>query len=709
MRWGVQSNEQTTATAVAGPSVRLFLRGRFLRLFLIGLICSLWFGGVVYRLWDLQVVQSDSFSSRAERQQQGTIRIRATRGRIFDRHGAELALSSPVQSIGVFPKQVENAQESAKDLSRFLDEPVSEIKNKLTAERFQWLRRLADPDLSDRLHDVGFNFLHFEEESKRYYPKGTLAAHLLGFVNIDHKGLAGLELLYGEELAGRDGERVVHHDVSRKSYDSTVAVPPVPGKSLYLTVDERIQSIVEKRLELAIQETGARKGSVVVMDPNGGDILAMASWPTFDPNKRALNGADWNYAIRERYEPGSTFKIVTVAAALESGITTPDEIIDCENGSILIGRRRVRDHKAYDKLSVTDVLANSSNVGVIKLGLRLGAPQLREFVTNTFHFGETTGIELPQEDGGTVHPLRYWRDGSVASISMGHELTVTPLQMVQAMSIIANGGYLVRPRLVAAIDSYGEKQTLARPEREQVLSATTAAQMRAMLERTIASGTGRLAQTPGYRAGGKTGTAQMVDPETGRYSHDEYMASFLGMAPINDPKIVMLVVLEAPQGEYYGGQVAAPVFRDVAAQALRMLDVPPDQPVLPAIRKSTVPAELLADFVDMPTDEPVRLPAAADGSILVAGSWPAPNEIYAERTENSPPVRLRVTGLIAPDLHGLTLREVFARASSLGLAVDPVGTGVVVKQTPAAGTPMEEGGLLKLELGRLIAGAVAAR
>lgn len=709
MRWGVQSNEHTTATVVAGPSVRLFLRGRFVRLFLIGLICSLWFGGVIYRLWDLQVVQSDSFASRAERQQQGTIRIRATRGRIYDRQGAELALSSPVQSIGVFPKQVENAQESARDLADFLDEPVSQIEHKLSAERFQWLRRLADPDLSDRLHDVGFNYLHFEEESKRYYPKGTLAAHLLGFVNIDHEGLAGLELLYGNELAGRDGERVVHHDVSRKSYDSTVAVPPIAGRNLYLTVDERIQSVAEKRLELAIHETGARKGSVVVMDPSSGDVLAMASWPTFDPNQRALDGADWNYAIRERYEPGSTFKIVTVAAALETGITTPEEMIDCENGSILIGRRRVRDHKAYDMLSVTDVLANSSNVGVIKLGLRLGAPRLREFVTETFHFGETTGIELPQEDSGTVHPLRYWRDGSVASISMGHELTVTPLQMVQAMSVIANGGYLVRPRLVDAIDSYGEKQTLDRPEREQVLSATTAAQMRAMLERTIISGTGRLAQTPGYRAGGKTGTAQMVDPETHRYSHDEYMASFLGMAPINDPKIVMLVVLEAPQGEYYGGQVAAPVFRDVAAQALRLLDVPPDQPVLPAIRKSTVPPELLADFVEMPTDEPARLPAAADGSILVARSLPASNEIHTERTENAAPVRLRVTGLVAPDLNGLTLREVFAKTSRLGLSVDPVGAGVVVKQTPAAGTPMEEGGLLKLELGRLIAGAVDAR
>jgi cell division protein FtsI (penicillin-binding protein 3) len=709
MRWGVQSEEQPAATAATKPSVRLFLRGRFVRLSLIGLVCSLWFGGVMYRLWDLQVRQSDSFSSRAERQQQGTIRIHATRGRIYDRQGAELALSSPVQSIGVFPKQVEDAKESAKDLARFLDEPVQDIERTLSAERFQWLRRLADPKLSERLQNVGFNFLHFEEETKRYYPKGSLAAHLLGFVNIDHKGLAGLELLYSAQLAGRDGERVVHHDVQRKSYDSTIAVPPVPGKNLYLTIDERIQSVAEKRLEAAIHETGARKGSVIVMDPNHGDILAMASWPTFDPNQRALNGADWNYAIRERYEPGSTFKIVTVAAALESGITTPDEVIDCENGSILIGRRRVRDHKAYDLLTVSDVLANSSNVGVIKLGLRLGAPRLREFVTNTFHFGESTGIELPQEDHGTVHPLRFWRDGSVASISMGHELTVTPLQMVQAMSIIANGGYLVRPRIVDAIDSYGEKQPLERPAREQVLSATTAAQMRAMLERTILSGTGRLAHTPGYRAGGKTGTAQMVDQETGRYSHDEYMASFLGMAPINDPKVVILVVLEAPQGEYYGGQVAAPVFREVAAQALRLLDVPPDQPVLPAPRRSTVPAELLADFVEMPTDEPARLTAAADGSILVSRSVSAQLPAEASVSGDTTAVRLRVTGLTAPDLHGMTLRQVFAKTSSLGLTVDPVGAGVVVKQSPPAGTPMEEGGLLQLELGRLIAGAVSAR
>lgn len=709
MRWGFQSDEQAAATAAARPSVRLFLQGRFGRLFLIGVVCSLWFGGVVYRLWDLQVRQSEVLAVRAERQQQGTIRMRAIRGRIFDRHGTELALSSPVHSIGVFPKQVEDAEESAKDLARFLNEPVEIIEKKLRAERFQWLRRLADPELSERLKNLGFTFLHYEEEIKRYYPKGSLAAHLLGFVNIDHKGLAGLELLYGEELTGRDGERVVHHDVQHKSYESTIVVPPIPGKNLYLTIDERIQSGVEKRLEIAIRETGARKGSVIVMDPSRGDILAMASWPTFDPNDRAVNGADWNYAIRETYEPGSTFKVVTVAAALEAGITTPDELIDCENGSILIGRRRVRDHKAYDQLTVADVLANSSNVGAIKLGLRLGAARLRESVTETFHFGEVTGIELPLENKGTVHPLRYWRDGSVASISMGHELTVTPLQMVQAMSIIANGGYLVRPRIVDGIDFRGERQTLERPARERVLSATTAAQMRAMLERTIAGGTGRLAQMPGYRAGGKTGTAQMVDKETGRYSHEEYMASFLGMAPINDPRVVILVVLEAPQGQYYGGQVAAPVFRDVAAQALRLLDVPPDQPVLPTPRKSTIPADLLADFVDMAPEEPMRLPSAADGSILVARSMPSRETVEPEGVDEAAPVRLRITDLTAPDLHGLTLREAFAETSSLRLVLDSEGTGVVVRQTPPAGTPMEEGGLLRLELGRLLAGAVRAR
>ncbi len=707
MRWGVQSEEHNAATAAKKPSVRFFLRSRFVRLFFIGAVGTLWFGGVVFRLWDLQVRQNDSFASRAERQQQGEFAIRAPRGKIFDRHGVELALSTPAASIGVIPKRVSNPELMATMLAPILEEPVSAIEEKLTAKKFQWLRRLADPGVTQRLRDLDMPALQFEQESKRYYPKGSLAAHLLGFVNIDHQGRAGLELLYGDQLAGKDGESIVQVDALQQSYKTTIAEPPVPGESLYLTIDETIQSIAEKRLAQAIKETGARKGTVIVSDPSTGDVLAMASWPPFDPNTR--EGSDWNYGIRERYEPGSTFKIVTVSAALEAGITTPDEMIDCGHGSILVGRRRIHDHKAYDTLSVADVLANSSNVGAIRLGLRLGAPRFRAFVTEAFHFGEPTGIELPREDGGVVHPLSSWRDGSVASVSMGHELTVTPLQMVRAMSVIANGGYLVRPRLVDAIGSEGNKRVLERPAREQVLSATTAAQMRAMLERTIDNGTGRLAQAPGYRTGGKTGTAQLIDKETGRYSHKEYVASFLGLAPINDPKIVVLVVLENPQGEYYGGQVAAPVFRDVTAQALRLLNVQPDQPVRPTPRKKSIPADMLADFVEMAPEDTGRLPAAADGSILVARSAPPPSNEALVTPQAAAPKALRLTDLTAPDLKGLTLREALAKASSLGLQVDSQGAGVVVRQSPAAGTPMEEGGQIRLEMGRLVAGAGSGR
>lgn len=704
MRWGVQSEERTAATAAKKPSVRFFLRNRHVRLLFMGAVGTLWFGAVAYRLWDLQVIQNDSFASRAERQQQGEFTIRAPRGKIFDRHGVELALSTPAASIGVAPKLVSNPELMATMLAPILEEPASAIERKLTAQKFQWLRRLADPGVTQRLRDLDLPALQFEQESKRYYPKGTLAAHILGFVDIDHKGLAGLEMLYGEELAGKDGEKITQVDALQQSYKTTIAEAPVPGSSLYLTIDETIQSIAEKRLAEGIKETKARKGTVIVADPSTGDVLAMASWPTFDPNQRAIDGADWNYGIRERYEPGSTFKIVTVAAALELGITTPDELIDCGNGSILVGRRRIRDHKAYDILSVADVLANSSNVGVIRLGLRLGAPKFHEFVTEAFHFGEPTGIELPLEDGGVVHPLRYWRDGSVASISMGHELTVTPLQMVRAMSVIANGGYLVRPRLVDAIDVDGEKKLLARPAREQVLSATTAAQMRAMLERTIDNGTGRLAQAPGYRVGGKTGTAQMIDKETGRYSHAEYVASFLGLAPINDPRVVVLVVLEAPKGEYYGGQVAAPIFRDVTAQALRLLDVQPDQAVRPSPKRKSIPADMLADFVEMTPEDARTLPSAADGSILVARSAPAPSDDLPLPAQTGARKALRVTDLTSPDLAGLTLRQAVAKASSLGLQVESQGAGVVVRQSPAAGTPMEEGAALRLELGRLVAG-----
>ncbi len=710
MQRGVQGEPTAAARAVGGAGVRSFFSSRGFRLIVAGLACSLWLGGVIYRLWDLQVRQAEVLVGRAQRQHQGEITMRATRGAILDRHGVELALSTPVESVGVFPKKVSDPEWLASILANVLGERPADVAEKLTGERFQWLRRQADPGVSERLKELNIKALHFEKESRRYYPKGTLAAHVLGFVGVDHEGLGGLELQYQDALSGRDGLRLVHYDALRQSYDTSIVEAPIPGAALQLTLDEGIQGLAEESLEKAIHETRARAGAIVVMDPQNGDVLALANWPTFDPNKRPSGDEQRDYAISALYEPGSTFKIVTVSAALEEGLTTPDELIDCQHGTIYIGRRRIRDHKAYDLLTVSDVLAHSSNVGAIKLGLRLGATNMHRYVRDVFHFGEPTGIELPGEAEGMVHPIKHWRDGSVASVSMGHEITVTPLQMAQAVSIVANGGMLVRPRLVdAVVDPSGRKRLLARPEPKRVLSAETAARLRAMMERTVSEGTGRLAITPGYRVGGKTGTAQMIDPDTHAYSHQEYMASFAGFAPVNNPSLTALIVLEAPHGAYYGGQVAAPVFRQVASQALRLRDVPEDLPTGGPRPVEDLPAALLADLADYARDPlPPAIPRGADGAILVAGasgrsSDGGEEKIDHPKSERGGKVNLRFTGLETPDLRGATLREALTEASRLGLRVETTGQGVVVRQRPTPGAPVEKGGLIRLELGRMVA------
>ncbi len=301
---GIPTEPIAGARASGGAAVRTFFSRRTLRLVVAGLACSLWLVGVVYRLWDLQVRQAEILAGRAQRQHQGQIAMRATRGAILDRNGVELALSTPVDSVGVFPKKINDPEWLASILAKVLGESETAVAKKLGGERFQWLRRQADPGVSERLKELNLKALHFEKESRRYYPKGSLAAHVLGFVDVDHKGLGGLELQYQDALTGRDGQRLVHYDALRQRYETSIVEPPIPGASLQLTLDESIQGLVEESLEKAIHETKARAGSIVVMDPQNGDVLALANWPTFDPNKRPTGEEQRNYAVAALYEPG---------------------------------------------------------------------------------------------------------------------------------------------------------------------------------------------------------------------------------------------------------------------------------------------------------------------------------------------------------------------------------------------------------------------
>ena len=684
-------------------------RRRLLRIYLFGLAASLWFGLVVVRLWDFQVRQADRLTAKAVNQQEGEVDIRADRGGIYDRTGAELALSTPVQSIGVFPKRIANPQVAVRMLADILQLDEAELSRKFAGRKFQWVKRLADPAEVERVRQLGLKALHYEEEGKRYYPKGAVAAQVLGAVGIDHDGQSGLEFYFDKQLRGADGVRLVQYDARRQHYKSQELRAPVRGDDLLLTLDLRIQSLAELELKRAVKNSVSRAGTIVLMQPKTGEIMAMANWPPFDPNRTARTQDDIekrrNFAVSHMIEPGSTFKIVTAAAAIEEGVAEPNDLFDCELGGINIGRRRIRDHKPFGMLSLADVLAKSSNVGIIKVGMRVGSGTMYRYVRR-FGFGRFTDITLPGETGGLVRPLTRWHSDSLASISMGQEVGVTALQMARLFSIIANDGYLVQPRIVQAVrDHRGVTTPFEHASKVRVLSSTTATTMRAMLERVVASGTGRLAQIPGYRVGGKTGTAQMINPETRSYKDGTYVASFCGFAPVNDPALVGVVVLDAPRGrEYYGGRISAPVFPRVVRQTLRYLDVAPSysQERKPD-RPPEIPDHLLADFVA--EDEAEVSAADADGHILVAAQG-APAGAAQADGGNSPAeekAAVRVADLTTPDFRGMSMREALKLAVRIGVALNADGHGLVRHQSPRPNTPLTRGAVVKVLLARAAA------
>ncbi len=706
--------------------------GPSLRLLLLGAGCALWLLAVCWRLFDLQVNSRERFVYMAQRQHVSAVEIRAERGGIYDRHGSDLALSSPVDSVAVFPGKVNDPEMLARVLAQVLDVDRDEIRAKLRRKGFQWIQRQVEPGRTERLKEfleqLKLQGVHFEKESRRYYPKGSVAAHVLGYVSVDHAGQGGLELRYEDLLTGAPGKRQVHYDALRNRYESRIVKASQPGGDLYLTLDERIQTLAEESLAAAIERTKAKAASIVIMDPANGDVLAMANWPTFNPNERPHGSADLgvrdNFAISRLYEPGSTFKTVTMAAALDLGLTHPEEVIDCQNGVIYVGRRRIRDHKRFGLLTVSQVIANSSNVGAIKIGFRLG-PQVFHDYVERFGFGRKTGIELPGEIVGLLRDWQVWREGSVASIAMGHEIGVTPLQVAQAASVIANGGKLVRARLVDSIrEPSGRIRRLEPAKPEQVIRPETAATLRAMMERTVREGSARPAQTPGYRVGGKTGTAQMIDTATKRYSTDRYIASFAGIAPINDPSLVAVVVIDSPVGAYYGGQVAAPVFPDFAAQALRFRDVPPTEPTKPSKQPQMVSPEMLADAAFPLPPAGSASSSTREGGVILVGAEPGPASSAAgpvfvasddedwEVSDAAPsqaPVKLRYTTLRAPDLQGMSVREAARRCAALGLRLQMHGAGVAVSQDPPAGAAIEPGDMVRIQFRRQIAEAVVRR
>src|SRR5580698_569901 len=502
------------------------------RLYLLAALLVLWCGGICLRLVYLQIFRYGSFEKRAIHERERTEELSARRGIIYDRAGRELAMSISVDSAFAVPTEIPDLAGTVSLISKITKTDPRETLAKCKASRtFCWVARKADAETADRIRAMNLRGIYFQKESRRFYPKRELAAQVLGYVGMDDEGLSGIERQYDDKLHGKPGRMLISVDAHRKWYGS-VEKQPEPGENVVLTVDEQIQYIAERELATAMAETHAISGTVIVQNPHTGEILALANQPTFNPNLTREITPDRlkNHAVSDVYEPGSTLKVVTISAALEEKLTRPDEVFDCQMGSIVINGMRIRDSRPHGLLPVWGILAESSDVGAIKIALRLGEDRFYKYI-RAFGFGQQTGIELPGETRGLTKPVSRWSKVSIAAISMGQEIGISPIQLAGLVSTFANDGVYVAPRILARKVDPGDaplpgmKSVAFHPgASRRVVSSYTAAEMRAMMQKVVLEGTGRKAILEGYTSAGKTGTAQKVDPATGAYSKTKYVA-----------------------------------------------------------------------------------------------------------------------------------------------------------------------------------------
>ncbi len=655
------------------------------RLRWVGGLFLLWALVIVWRLVQLQLLRHEEYARQARSQHIRAEPLPAPRGVITDRAGHILAMSRELESVYVDPRHVPAPDVAARLLAGVLDLDAQELEGRIEEARrrrrgFLWIKRRINNEQALRLRSLQNPWIRFHREVVREYPNGPLAAHLIGAVAFDQTGSVGLEYGLDQHLRGRDGMARVFTDASRRSVGIEEAVAPEPGLSLVLTVDQRIQFVAERELEAAARAENCDSASAVVMDPETGDLLALASYPGFDPNRPPRSSQEiaarfLNHAVSVPYEPGSVFKIVTVSAALEAAGISPQTVVNCGNGRITLYGRVVRDHHPYAALSVADVLAKSSNIGAIQLALKVGERRMFEYVRR-FGFGSKTGLPLPAESPGKLRSLADWHKTSLASIAMGHELSATTVQLARAVAVIANGGLLVEPRLILERRRPGaapEKVPARKPVR--VLQAETAFLMRRLMEGVVLHGTGSAARLEGYSVAGKTGTAQIYDPTVGKFTH-RYNATFAGFAPVTRPRVVVVVTLNGAR--QFGGVVAAPVFRKIAAEALRLMNVPMDLPAA----ASPLPSEpadandlAIADLSSPAAGEPETASAAMDlGRDALTPT--ASGEL--------------VSGPKTPDFRGKTMRAVLAEALAAGLPLEVSGRGLAREQFPAPGAPLPE-------------------
>ena len=664
-----------SAAFAAGPTPRE--RRTRLRLMLLALGVSLWAIVIGIRLVHLQVLGREFFEQQGARQSERTLNIDPRRGPILDRSGRPLAVSVDAESLYAVPQDVVDPAATAQALARAIGLDVAGRREVLArlqqkSKAFVWVQRKLDPGTARRVRELQLEGIGFLTEHRRYYPQRELAAHVLGFVSLDNEGMSGIEHASEKDIRGRAAKVVVHTDARRRPVAQTER-PSTDGAAVTLTIDERVQHIAERELDRSMAETQAQAGSVVVVEPFSGEVLAMAGRPGFNPNRyNAYPSSRWrNRAVADAFEPGSIFKIITAAAGIQENVVTPGEVIDCGHGQIEIAGTVIKDHQVFDRLSFTEAVAHSSDIGMIRVAQRLGRENFARYVRD-FGFGAPSGIELPGESAGLFRPTPRWSALSLPTLSFGQEIGVTALQITMAAAAVANGGYLMKPFIVKRVeDSQGRELRETRPlVVRRVLAPETVETLTTILQQVVSAGTGQRAAVPGYVVAGKTGTAQKVDP-SGRYSMIDHVASFVGWAPAARPALVVLASLDTPRGpNNQGGDVAAPLFARVAEGALRVLAVPPDDA-----------ARVL------------RAVAAVPDNVTPAAYRPR----SPARPEVAPPAD--EPGLM-PDLRGRPAREAAIAAARRGLVVELRGSGQVIAQAPEPGAEIEPGLTCLLTLGR---------
>ena len=660
----------------------MIVRGR---VFVLAGVFAVWAIFIESALVSLQIVEKDGLVARAERQQSRTIQSHSRRGEILDRAGRVLAYSVDADTIYAVPAEIKDGEATASSLCEALDNCSDGLRqviaSRLAENRaFAYVQRQVSPEEARRVFELGLQGIGFLKESRRYYPNKELAAHLLGYVGTDNQGLSGIESTYDDEIRGRPGKILIQTDARQHAY-SRVERLPTNGATFELTIDKYLQHIAERELREGIKTHDADSGAVVVLDPLNGEILALASEPTFNPNafSDSVTGARRNRAIQDLYEPGSTFKVVTASAAIEEQVIDQNEIFDVSAGAIRVGRDWIRDFSIHGQLSFVDVLVVSSNVGAIQIGLRLGPERLSRYVRR-FGFGEALSPDFPSESAGIVSNSTSLTDRNVASLSMGYNVAVTPLQMAAAVAAIANGGELIEPRVVRAIHQNGQRAESPMRIIRRVITRDTAAELTTIMEAIVERGTGRRAQVTGYIAAGKTGTAEKLI--NGIYSDIDHIASFVGFVPSRAPRLVILVMIDTPRAAlingqrqrlYTGGAVAGPVFRRIAESGLRHLAVP-----------STV--NLGTPVTSSESDE------VESGQIFVLATE---NSRIAKNTSG-----VTTNDGLMPNLHGMSAREALDTVSQLGLSLEFEGDGVVVETDPTVGAVVDRGSVTRAWLSR---------